>query len=57
MIYVNTSQEGLLARNIDKLIVTEHGWPDPKLVERSELQYYLKERTALIQLFTKREPG
>ncbi|MEM1630989.1 MAG: glycosyltransferase family 4 protein [Thermofilum sp.] len=51
VIHVNTSQEGLLARNIDKLIVTEHGWPDPKLVERSELQYYLKERTALIQLY------
>jgi len=50
-IHVNCSQEGLFVRNFNKLIVTEHGWPDPTLVEKSELQYYLKERDALIQLW------
>ncbi|MEM2930461.1 MAG: glycosyltransferase family 4 protein [Thermoproteota archaeon] len=51
VIHVNSSQEGLFAGNFGKLVVTEHGWPDPKLVEKSELQYYLKERDALIQLY------
>lgn len=51
MIHVNCSQEGLFAGNLEKLVLTEHGWPDPLLVEKSERSYYLRERDALIQLY------
>jgi glycosyltransferase involved in cell wall biosynthesis len=51
VIHVNTSQDGLFAGNFDKLLVTEHGWPDPKIVEESERDYYFKEQSALLQLY------
>jgi glycosyltransferase involved in cell wall biosynthesis len=33
------------------LLITEHGWPDPKIVEEPERYYYLKEREALLRLY------
>jgi len=51
IIHVNTSQDGLFAGNFDKLLVTEHGWPDPKIVEETERGYYLKEQSALLKLY------
>jgi len=50
VIHVNTSQDGLFAGNFDKLVVTEHGWPDPRMVEEPERNYYFKELRALLQL-------
>ncbi len=48
--HVNNSQEGLHIKP-DKLLVTEHGWPDPEAVEKSMQRYYLREREALFKLY------
>lgn len=50
VVHVNTSREGLMVSEIDKLIVTEHGWPDPELVHESTRKYYCRERDALLYL-------
>ncbi|MEM2513775.1 MAG: glycosyltransferase family 4 protein [Candidatus Bathyarchaeia archaeon] len=51
VIHVNSSQEGIFVGNFEKTLVTEHGWPDPRLVESSERKYYERERNALLQLY------
>ena len=50
IIHANTSQEGYFSRQFDRLIVTEHGFIDLKIVEKSELQHYLRELNALRRL-------
>jgi len=51
VIHTNSSQEGYFSGQFNKLLITEHGWPDPKIVEESERYYYLKEREALLRLY------
>ena len=51
VVHTNTSQEGLIVCNLDKLIVTEHGWPDPKFVHKSAQKYYYRERESLLRLY------
>ena len=51
VIHVNSSLDGLLIGNFNRLLVTEHGCPDPRVVEKSEQKYYLRERNALLKLY------
>ena len=51
VIHTNSSQEGYFSGQFDKLLVTEHMWPDPTIVEESERYYYLKERDSLFRLY------
>ncbi|MEM2261964.1 MAG: hypothetical protein QXK24_05890 [Ignisphaera sp.] len=50
VIHVNTASEGLFAGNFNKMVLTEHGWPDPRFVETHERKFYEKEQMALLQL-------
>ncbi|MEM2146649.1 MAG: glycosyltransferase family 4 protein [Thermoproteota archaeon] len=51
IIHTNSSQEGYFSGQFNKLLVTEHGWPDPNIVEEPERYYCLKEREALFRLY------
>lgn len=51
IIHVNTASEGLFIGNFNKMVLTEHGWPDPRLVEISERKFYEEEQRALLQLY------
>ncbi|MEM2979684.1 MAG: glycosyltransferase family 4 protein [Methanomassiliicoccales archaeon] len=48
--HTNTSNIGLLTGARDRLVVTEHGWPDPDLQHESAKLGYLKEMNALLAL-------
>lgn len=50
VIHVNSSQEGLFVGKFDKLIVTEHAYPNLQLVHEFERKYYIKEREAILRL-------
>lgn len=50
IVHVNNSLDGFRSGLRNGLIVTEHGWPDPKLAPE-EAKYYVKERYALISLY------
>jgi glycosyltransferase involved in cell wall biosynthesis len=50
VVHVNNSLDGLRSGVPDGLIVTEHGWPNPKLAPEAS-NYYMKEREALISLY------
>ena len=49
IVHANTSQEAIHCLNKNKLIVTEHGYPDPQ-VAGPKYEYYMKEKQALIAL-------
>ncbi|MEM3718496.1 MAG: hypothetical protein QXD45_00510 [Candidatus Bathyarchaeia archaeon] len=42
---------GSLVSDYGKLLVTEHGWPDPSLQDKYAKKYYLKEMYALLNLY------
>lgn len=51
LMHANDSYSGLLMGAYDRVIVTEHGWPDPNFQHESIRQYYLKEMRALLSLY------
>ncbi|MEM2614804.1 MAG: glycosyltransferase family 4 protein [Nitrososphaerota archaeon] len=51
VVHANDSKSGLLTSTYDKLIVTEHGWPDPNSQHESARRYYLEEMRALLSLY------
>jgi glycosyltransferase involved in cell wall biosynthesis len=51
VVHVNSSGEGGAARSYDKLVVTQHGCPDPNAVEESLRWFYEKEERALLSLY------
>jgi glycosyltransferase involved in cell wall biosynthesis len=50
IVHINNSLDGLYSGVRDNLIITEHGWPNPKLAPEAP-NYYAKERNALINLY------
>lgn len=50
IVHANNSLDGSSVSQTDKLIVTEHGYPDPKFAPEAP-RYYTKERDALIRLY------
>ena len=48
IVHANNSLDGASVSQTDKLIVTEHGYPDPKFAPEAP-RYYTKERDALIR--------
>jgi hypothetical protein len=50
VIHVNTSIEGACTKSFDKVIIIEHGWPDPNFVEEDMRSYYRMERESLLYL-------
>ena len=50
VIHANDSQSGLNTGASCKLLVTEHGWPEPEIEHASTRSYYVKERDALLRL-------
>jgi glycosyltransferase involved in cell wall biosynthesis len=51
VVHVNSSSEGLATRSYDKLLVTQHGCPDPSAVEESVQWLYEKEKKNLLRLY------
>lgn len=51
VVHANNSSEGVAARAYDKLLVTQHGCPDPGAVEESLRWYYEKEARNLVRLY------
>ncbi|MHB9302350.1 glycosyltransferase family 4 protein [Thermofilum pendens] len=51
VVHVNTASHGALLGPRDNLLLTEHGWPEPELVEREQRRFYEKERESLLQLY------
>jgi glycosyltransferase involved in cell wall biosynthesis len=51
IIHVNNSTEGTLIPAKDRLIVTEHGFPDPSVAEKEIRWFYEKEQRNLIRLY------
>lgn len=50
VVHANCSAEGMVVPQKDKLVVTEHGFPDPSVVEESSRWFYVKERASLLKL-------
>jgi len=48
--HANTAIGGSTIGALDKLVITEHGWPDPGLVHDLYRDYYVKEYNALLYL-------
>lgn len=51
VVHVNSSSEGVAARAYDKLLVAQHGCPDPNAVEENLSWFYEKEENALLSLY------
>jgi len=51
VVHVNSSSEGIAARAYDKLLVTQHGCPDPNAVEDNLRWFYEKEEKSLLSLY------
>ena len=50
IIHTNNSLDGFWSNVYDRLIITEHGWPDPSLQHESAKKYYIRESRALLRL-------
>ncbi|AJB41777.1 hypothetical protein TCARB_0723 [Thermofilum adornatum 1505] len=50
IIHVNSSLDGVAVKNLDRLVVTEHGFPDPSVEEGRSKKLYQHEQESLIKL-------
>ena len=50
VVHANYSTDGAAVPQSDKLVVTEHGVPDPSVVEERSRWFYSKERSNLLRL-------
>jgi glycosyltransferase involved in cell wall biosynthesis len=50
IIHVNSSLDGVAVKNLDRVVVTEHGFPDPSVEEGRGKKLYQHEQESLIKL-------
>jgi glycosyltransferase involved in cell wall biosynthesis len=50
IIHTNSSLDGVAVKNLDRLVVTEHGFPDPSVEEGRSKKLYQHEQASLIEL-------
>jgi len=50
VVHANSSSDGVVVPRKDRLVVTEHGFPDPSAVEGRSRWFYAREQSSLLEL-------